>query len=104
MAEYLPALANHIEVAANSTVSTTALKAEGVRLVLFAFDTDEELSEHTAAVPVLLQALSGALDVSASGQDMTLRPGDLIHLASREPHSVKATQPSIMLLTMLDAR
>lgn len=104
MAEYLPNLTSHIAIANHSTVSTTALRAEGVRLVLFAFDVGEELSEHTAAVPVLLQALEGELRVEASGQMMDLRPGDLIHLASREPHSVKATLPSIMLLTMLDPR
>jgi hypothetical protein len=51
----------------DSTVSTTVLREEGVRLVVFAFDSGQELSEHTAAVPVLLQPLSGRLAVAPRG-------------------------------------
>ena len=50
------AVADLVAIAPESTVSRTILRAEGVRLVLFAFDTGEELTEHTAAMPVLLQA------------------------------------------------
>lgn len=104
MAQYLDGLADRIAIAANSTVSSTVLKAEGARLVLFSFDAGEELSEHTAAMPVLLQALRGSLQVTAGGRTVHLRPGDLLHLDTREPHSVLADEPSIMLLTMIDAR
>ena len=51
------AVADLVAIAPESTVSRTILRAEGVRLVLFAFDTGEELTEHTAAMPVLLQTL-----------------------------------------------
>ena len=46
-------LAALVQVQPQSTVSRTVLKAEGTNVVLFAFDTDEELREHTAAIPVL---------------------------------------------------
>lgn len=97
-------LAALIAVNEGSTVSRTVLKAEGARLVLFAFDTGEELSEHTAAMPVLLQVLDGALEIRADGQTVTLKPGGVIHLPTRMPHSVLALEPSRMLLTMLDPR
>jgi quercetin dioxygenase-like cupin family protein len=87
-----------------STVSTTVLKAEGVRVVLFAFDTGQELSEHTAAVPALLQVLSGRLAVTASGRTVELTPGDLIHLPTRLPHAVVAYEPTLLQLTLLDNR
>lgn len=102
---------NHIEdlsalisVNDGSTVSRTVLRAEGARLVLFSFDTGEELSEHTAAMPVLLQVLDGALEVTADGQTVTLKPAGVIHLPTRMPHSVLALEPTRMLLTMLDPR
>jgi len=97
-------LATRVVVQKESTVSTTALKAEGVRVVLFAFDTGQELTEHTAAMPVLLQALSGRLAITASGYTHDLVPGDLIHLPTRLPHAVLAHEPSILQLTMLDPR
>jgi quercetin dioxygenase-like cupin family protein len=93
-----------VEVAVDSTVSRTVLKAEGVRLVLFSFDAGQELSEHTAAMPVLLQVLDGRLTVSAGGRSVELVPGGVIHLPSRLPHTVLAGEPSRLLLTMLDPR
>ncbi|MCU0300865.1 MAG: cupin domain-containing protein [Candidatus Nanopelagicales bacterium] len=97
-------LAALIAVAPASTVSRTVLRAEGVRVVLFAFDADQELSEHTAAVPVLLQVLDGRLRVGAGGASVDLGPGGLVHIAARVPHEVLALAPSRMVLTMLDPR
>ena len=94
-------LAALVQVQPQSTVSRTVLKAEGTNVVLFAFDTDEELREHTAAIPVLLQTLEGAFDITADGRTVTLRPGDLIHLRARLPHAVKALEPSKLALFLL---
>jgi quercetin dioxygenase-like cupin family protein len=102
--EHIEALGALIQVAPDSTVSRTALKAEGVRVVLFAFDAGQELSEHTAAVPVLLQVLDGRLRVGAGGEEVELTPGGLVHLGTRVPHEILALEPSRMVLTMLDAR
>jgi quercetin dioxygenase-like cupin family protein len=93
-----------VAIAPDSTVSRTVLKAEGARLVLFAFDAGQELTEHTAAVPVLLQALDGAFDITAAGRTVRLAPGDVVHLGTRTPHAVVALEPSRLLLTMLDPR
>jgi quercetin dioxygenase-like cupin family protein len=101
---YLADVSALVDVATESTVSRTVLKGEGARLVVFSFDAGQELTEHTAAVPVLLQALDGSLQVTASGSTVTLAPGDVIHLPTRVPHSLVATEPSRLLLTMLDPR
>jgi quercetin dioxygenase-like cupin family protein len=101
---YLPEVGALVEVAADATVSRTVLKADGTRLVLFAFDAGQELSEHTAAMPVLLQVLDGRLAVSAAGRSVELVPSGIVHLPARLPHSVLALEPSRLLLTMLDSR
>ena len=101
---HVPAIADLVAVADDSTVSRTILSAEGVRVVLFSFDAGQELSEHTAAIPVVLQALDGLFTITADGRTVTLAPGDLIHLGTRTPHSVVATEPGRLLLTMLDPR
>lgn len=98
------AMADLVEVAPQSTVSRTILRAEGTRLVLFAFDAGEELSEHTAAMPVLLQALDGRFDITAAGRTVELVPGGIVHLGTRTAHAVLAREPGRLLLTMLDAR
>ena len=88
----------------DATVSRTALTAEGVRVVLFAFDAGQVLTEHTAAMPVLLQVLDGRLRITGDGETVELTPGGLIHLDTRVPHTVVAVEPSRLMLTMLDSR
>ena len=97
-------LAQLVDVAPEATVSRTVLTAEGARVVLFSFDAGQELTEHTAAVPVLLQVLDGHLTITADGRTVDLRPGGLVHLAARLPHAVLAVEPTRMSLTMLDHR
>ena len=100
---YIADAASLVPIAEDSTVSRTILKGEGVNVVLFSFDTGQELSEHTAAMPVILQTLTGSLEVTADGRTVTLLPGDVLHLRTRVPHSVLANEPSELLLTMIKA-
>ncbi len=97
-------IASMITVNEGATVSRTVMHCEAMRLVLFSFDTGEELSEHTAAMPVILHTLEGALEITADGRSVVLRPGDVIHFGTRLPHAVKALEPSKMALYMLDPR
>lgn len=97
-------LASLVEVTEGSIVSRTVLRADGARVVLFGFDAGEELSEHTAAVPILLQALDGRLRITADGGTVELVPGCLVHIGARVPHEVVALEPSRMALVLLDPR
>ena len=92
-----------VAVQAESTVSRVVLREAGARVVLFAFDAGQELTEHTAAVPVLLQVLSGRLTVSAGGRTVDLRPGGLVHLTAHLPHAVVAHEPTVLQLILLQA-
>lgn len=97
-------VASLVEIQPEATVSRTVMQAEGARVVLFSFDAGQVLTEHTAAVPALLQVLDGHLRVTADGRTVELLPGGLIHLAARLPHAVEALEPSRLQLTMLDPR
>ena len=97
-------IASMIQINEQATVSRTVMHCEGMRLVLFSFDKDEILSEHTAAMPVILQTLEGALEITADGRTVILRPGDVIHFGTRLPHAVRAFEPSKLALFMLDSR
>jgi quercetin dioxygenase-like cupin family protein len=99
----IEALADEIDIQTGATVSRVLVKDGPVRLVLFALDVGEELTEHTASLPVVLQTVSGAITVSASGEDHGLIPGGWILLEANEPHTVVAEEPSKFLLTMVRA-
>ncbi|MDO4258516.1 MAG: cupin domain-containing protein [Actinomycetaceae bacterium] len=97
-------IASMIQINEGATVSRTVMHCENMRLVLFSFDKDEVLSEHTAAMPVILQTLEGALEIEADGRTVILKPGDVMHFGTRLPHAVRAVEPSKMALFMLDSR
>jgi len=89
-------LSDLVEVQPESTVSRTVLKEDGTRVVLFGFAAGQVLTEHTAAMPVLLTVLEGELRITADGRTDTLVPGGVIHLDTRVPHAVEAVTDAIL--------
>ncbi len=84
------------------TLSRTLSRSDGVRLVGFAFAEGQELTEHASALAVTIQVLSGRLALSlGEDQEVELDRAGWVHLPPRLPHSVRALEPTVMLLTML---
>ena len=96
-------LATEVEIPAEGTLSKVLYKDDQVRLVLFAFDAGQELTEHTAAVPAIVEVISGRLQVGLGDDEAELAAGSWVHMPAKLPHSVVAVEPSVMLLTMLTA-
>jgi quercetin dioxygenase-like cupin family protein len=84
-----------------SVVSRQITKADAGNVTLFAFDKDQELSEHTAPFDALVQVLEGEAEVKISGKPYQLGTGDAIIMPADEPHAVRAVQRFKMLLTMI---
>ncbi|MBM4428125.1 MAG: cupin domain-containing protein [Chloroflexi bacterium] len=84
-----------------SVVSRQITKADAGNVTLFAFDTDQGLSEHTAPFDALVHILEGEAEVSISGQLFRLNAGDSIIMPANEPHALRAIQQFKMLLTMI---
>ena len=84
-----------------SIVSRQITKAEAGNVTLFAFDTGQELSEHSAPFDALAHILEGEAEIRVSGQPHTLGAGDAIVMPGNEPHAVKAVKRFKMLLTMI---
>ncbi|HEX6250331.1 MAG TPA: cupin domain-containing protein [Gemmatimonadaceae bacterium] len=69
-------------------------------LILFAFEANGVLKEHRADGEVVIQALTGRIEVTAGGSVTVLEAGQALSLASGETHSVRAPEVSDMLLTV----
>jgi quercetin dioxygenase-like cupin family protein len=82
-------------------LSRTLFSDEQVKVVLFAFDAGQELSEHTAAVSAIIQILSGEGTILLGGDLREARPDTWLHMPPRTPHSITAVTPLVMLLTLL---
>jgi len=84
-----------------AVVSRQITKADAGNVTLFAFDKDQELSEHTAPFDALVHVLDGEAEIRISGKAFNLKTGDAIIMPADEPHAVKAISRFKMLLTMI---
>jgi len=82
-------------------VSRQIMKAPAGNVTLFAFDADQELSEHTAPFDALVHIIDGEASVSVSGIEHIVKAGEAIILPAGAPHAVKGRTAFKMLLTMI---
>lgn len=82
-------------------LSRTLFSDEQVKVVIFAFDAGQELSEHTAATPAIVQILAGEGLLTVGPERFQARPGTWLHMPPRTPHGLRAETPLVMLLTLL---
>lgn len=94
-------LAAEADIPADGTLSRVLFADDRVRLVLFAFDRGQELTEHTAAVPAIVQVVSGRFTLTAGDREVEVGANSWVHLPAHLPHSVVALEPGRLLLTML---
>ena len=90
-----------LEIPNEGILSKVLYRDAQSRVVGFGFDTDQELSEHTAAVPVIVQVISGRFGFTVGEETTEIGPSSWVHLEASVPHSVVAREPSRLLLTML---
>ena len=84
-----------------SVVSRQITKADAGNVTLFAFDKEQELSEHTAPYDALAHVLDGEVEITLDGKPFQLKTGDAIIMPANIPHAVKALTRFKMLLTMI---
>jgi len=94
-------MADLVEYNDGAVVSRQITKAEAGNVTLFAFDKDQELSEHTAPFDALVHVLDGETEITISGKPFRLKTGDAIIMPADDPHAVKALTRFKMLLTMI---
>ncbi len=73
----------------------------GLRVVHFALDTGQGLTEHHAPKSAVVQALTGAIDFTLEGESRTLLPGDVVVMAPGATHALVAREPSRFALSLI---
>jgi quercetin dioxygenase-like cupin family protein len=90
-----------VDYQSGSIVSREILKGANGRVVFFAFDEGEALSEHTSPFNALVQVLEGEANITVSGKPHRVKAGELILMPAGQPHALKATRRFKMILTMI---
>src|SRR5450759_1826153 len=95
-------LAEAIEtIPVESIVSRTIYKDDHLKAIIFAFAPGQELSQHTASVPAMIQILEGECDLTVGATSYQGKPGTWVHMEANLPHSLLAITAVKMLLIML---
>jgi len=82
-------------------VSRTLAQNKGVSMTLFAFDTGEGLSTHSAPGDAMVQVLDGEAEINIGGKEIVVRTGEVAVMPADVPHSLDARVPFKMMLTVV---
>ncbi len=93
--------AAEVDIQPGAVVSKVVFRADNLNVTVFGFDAGEGLTEHQAGRGAVVQVLSGRLWFTVDGEELDLTPGSWLHMAPGTPHALVATEPTVMLLTLL---
>jgi quercetin dioxygenase-like cupin family protein len=94
-------LAELVDYQTGSVVSREIVRKNAGTVTLFAFDQDQDLSEHTAPFDALVYVLDGEAEIVISRKSYYLNKGEIIIMPANQPHAVKANKKFKMLLIMI---
>lgn len=97
----IDSLTNSIEIPKDGTLSRTIRRDDRVKVVLFGFSGGQELSQHTASVPAMIEIVQGEVRLTLDGDEKELSAGSWVFMEANVPHAVYAKTDTVMLLTML---
>jgi quercetin dioxygenase-like cupin family protein len=98
---HIPDLIETIELPPDGTLSRTIHQDERLKVVLFAFSAGQELSEHTASTPAIMQFLRGEASVTLGTDKIDAGAGTWVHMPAQLAHSIRTRTPVVMLLSLL---
>jgi quercetin dioxygenase-like cupin family protein len=80
--------------------SKVLLDEERTKVILIAFAAGAGLAEHVTPLPATIQIISGKASMTVGDEVVAGRAGTWIETAAKTPHSIEASAPLIMLLTL----
>ena len=94
-------IARQAEPPDDGILSRTVYADEKVKAVVFGFGAGQELSEHTASMPAIIQVVQGEATLTLGDDTIEARPGTWVHMPAGLRHGVQARTPVVMLLLLL---
>jgi quercetin dioxygenase-like cupin family protein len=94
-------LEQFIDYAEGSVVSKTLLKKDTGNITLFAFDSGQGLSEHTAPFDAVVYILDGQAEITIGGQPQIVAAGQMLVMPANVSHALQAKVQFKMLLVMI---
>ena len=87
-------------IVAGATVSRALLNTPDGRVIVFAMDAGQEMSEHRAPFMATVHVLDGRLKFSVEGKQREMRAHDWLVMPPNAPHRLLAIEPTRFVLTL----
>lgn len=81
--------------------TTTIVKSGTLELIRLVLPAGKEIARHMAPGEITVQCLEGRITFNTDVATQDLVAGDLLYLAAKEPHSLKALENSSVLVTLV---
>ena len=94
-------LQTQAEYADGSVVSKTLLQKKTGTLTVFAFDSGQGLSEHTAPFDAVVIILDGRAEITIGGKSKMVATGEMLIMPANVAHALHAQERFKMLLVMI---
>jgi quercetin dioxygenase-like cupin family protein len=94
-------LENHVDYADGSVVSKILIKKDIGNITLFAFDSGQGLSEHTAPFDAVVYILDGQAEITIGAKASTVKAGEMLIMPANISHALQAEEKFKMLLVMI---
>ncbi len=85
----------------SDTKTCALIKSQNFEVIRMVMLAGKEIAEHQAKGEIIVQCLEGLVLFSIAERQVELSAGQLVHLKTGEPHSLKAVANSSLLLTIL---
>ena len=88
-----------VPVAEGGVVSKPLLQL-GTKVIVFAMDKGQSISEHRAPFIASVHVLDGHLKFTVGDKTYDMKPHDWLLIPNNEPHDLEAIEPTRFLLSM----
>jgi quercetin dioxygenase-like cupin family protein len=94
-------LLQEVEIPKNGILSRTIYADDQVKVIIFGFDTGQELSKHTASSSAMLHIIKGKARLTLGTDAMEVSDGAWARMEPKLEHAIFALSPVVMVLYIL---
>jgi quercetin dioxygenase-like cupin family protein len=84
----------------NKPAVKVMLKNDLAKEIRILFRAHQEMKEHKAPYPIIVQVLEGSIDFGTEGKRYILKKGMMIQLSANIPHDLLALEESMVRLSL----
>lgn len=90
-----------VPIVSGAVVSKAMVNTAGCKLIVFAMDAGQSISEHHAPFVATVHVLDGRLEFGVGGHKHVMTANDWLVMPFDEKHDLVAVEPTRFLLTLL---